>query len=128
MKKQIEQVNEFRNKFKLPVNSIEDQGSVYVNRYLHEKLIQEELDEMKNANDLTEKCDAIIDQMYLLIGYALDLGVADRLEEMFDEVHESNMSKLDRNGNPIYREDGKVIKGPDYFRPNLSKIVWTKQS
>lgn len=128
MKKQIEQVNEFRNKFKLPVNSKEDQGSVYVNRYLHEKLIQEELDEMKNANDLTEKCDAIIDQMYLLIGYALDLGVADRLEEMFDEVHESNMSKLDRNGNPIYREDGKVIKGPDYFRPNLSRIVWTKQS
>ena len=94
MKKQIEQVKEFREKFNLPVNSRHHQGNVYVNRHLHEKLIQEELEEMKDAADLTEKCDAIIDQMYLLIGYALDLGVADRLEDMFTEVHESNMSKL----------------------------------
>jgi len=99
----------------------------YVNHYLHNNLISEELDEMKNAHNLTEKCDAIIDQMYLLIGYAIDLGVADRLEDMFDEVHKSNMSKLGSDGKPIYREDGKVMKGPSYFRPNLNKIIWTKQ-
>jgi len=127
MKKQIEQVKEFREKFNLPVNSRHHQGNVYVNKHLHERLIQEELDELKDAPDLTERCDAIIDQMYLLIGYALDLGVADRLEDMFTEVHESNMSKLGPDGKPVYREDGKVLKGPNYFRPDLNKIVWTKQ-
>jgi len=127
MKKQIEQVKEFRLRFNLPMGSESTQGMRYVNHYLHNNLISEELDEMKNAHNLTEKCDAIIDQMYLLIGYAIDLGVADRLEDMFDEVHKSNMSKLGSDGKPIYREDGKVMKGPSYFRPNLNKIIWTKQ-
>jgi predicted HAD superfamily Cof-like phosphohydrolase len=128
MNKQVEQVREFRSRFKLPIGSESTQGMRHVNHALHNKLISEEFQEMIEANNLTERCDAIIDQMYLLIGYALDLGVADRLEDMFTEVHESNMSKLGPDGKPMYREDGKVLKGPNYFRPDLNKIVWTKQS
>jgi predicted HAD superfamily Cof-like phosphohydrolase len=124
MKKQIDQVKEFREKFNLPIDS----GMNHCDHRLHEHLVHEELAEMKEATDVVETSDAIIDQMYLLIGYALDLGVADKLEAMFDEVHASNMSKLGEDGNPIYREDGKVLKGPDYFKPNLDKILWTSQS
>jgi predicted HAD superfamily Cof-like phosphohydrolase len=127
MNKQVEQVREFRSRFNLPIGGESTQGMRHVNHALHNKLISEEFQEMIEANNLTERCDAIIDQMYLLIGYAIDLGVADRLEQMFDEVHESNMSKLGPNGMPLYREDGKVMKGPNYFRPNLNKIIWTKQ-
>jgi len=127
MNKQVEQVKEFRLRFKLSIGSEPTQGAKYVNHALHNKLILEEFQEMIDSDNLTDRCDAIIDQMYLLIGYAIDLGVADRLEKMFNEVHESNMSKLGLDGNPIYREDGKVMKGPNYFRPNLNKIVWTKQ-
>ena len=127
MNKQVEQVKEFRLRFNLPIGSESKQGMRYVNHELHNRLIAEELQEMIDSDNLTDRCDAIIDQMYLLIGYAIDLGVADRLEKMFDEVHESNMSKLGPDGNPMYREDGKVMKGPNYFRPNLSKILWTKQ-
>lgn len=119
MKKQIEQVTEFRKAFNLPLN----RGYNFENCVLHERLIQEELDEMKMSTNVVDISDAIIDQMYLLFGYAIDLGIADKLEAMFDEVHASNMSKLDADGNPIYREDGKVIKGENYFKPNLKDII-----
>lgn len=119
MKKQIDQVTEFRKRFNLPIGGCKNMDDCV----LHERLIQEELDEMKNADDLIEVADAIIDQMYLLFGYAIDLGISDKLEAMFDEVHASNMSKLDRFNKPIYREDGKVMKGENYFRPDLKKII-----
>ena len=119
MKKQIEQVTQFRKAFNLPLN----RGYNLENCVLHERLIQEELDEMKMSTNVVDISDAIIDQMYLLFGYALDLGIADKLEAMFDEVHASNMSKLDIDGNPIYREDGKVLKSDLYFKPNLQTIL-----
>ena len=119
MKKQIDQVREFRQRFNLPIAGCK---TIY-DCALHERLIQEELDEMKNALDIFEISDAIIDQMYLLFGYAIDLGIDDKLEAMFDEVHASNMSKLDRFNKPIYREDGKVLKGENYFAPNIKKII-----
>jgi predicted HAD superfamily Cof-like phosphohydrolase len=119
MKKQIDQVREFRQRFNLPMDGCKTMQDCI----LHERLIQEELDEMKNADDLIELSDAIIDQIYLLFGYAIHLGIDDKLEAMFDEVHASNMSKLDRFNKPIYREDGKVLKGENYFRPNLKKII-----
>lgn len=119
MKKQIEQVREFRQRFNLPIAGCKSSQDCL----LHERLIQEELDEMKNADDLFEIADAIIDQMYLLFGYAIDLGIDDKLEAMFDAVHSSNMSKLDRFNKPIYREDGKVMKGENYFAPNIKKII-----
>lgn len=119
MKKQIEQVTQFRKAFNLPLN----RGYNFENCVLHERLVQEELDEMKMSTNVVDISDAIIDQMYLLFGYAIDLGIADKLEAMFDEVHASNMSKLDINGNPIYREDGKVLKSDLYFNPNLKAIL-----
>ena len=119
MKKQIEQVTQFRKAFNLPLN----RGYNFENCVLHERLIQEELDEMKMSTNVVDISDAIIDQMYLLFGYAIDLGISDKLEAMFDEVHRSNMSKLDINGNPIYREDGKVLKSDLYFKPNLKAIL-----
>lgn len=122
MKKQIEQVTEFRKAFNLPLN----RGYDLQNCVLHERLIQEELDEMKMSTNVVDISDAIIDQMYLLFGYAIDLGISDKLEAMFDEVHRSNMSKLDADGNPIYREDGKVLKSDLYFKPNLKEIIQPK--
>jgi len=119
MNKQIEQVIEFRKAFNLPLN----RGYNFENCVLHERLIQEELDEMKMSTNVVDISDAIIDQMYLLFGYAIDLGIDDKLEAMFDEVHRSNMSKLDIDGNPIYREDGKVLKSDLYFKPNLKAIL-----
>jgi predicted HAD superfamily Cof-like phosphohydrolase len=122
MKKQIEQVTEFRKAFNLPLN----RGYNLENCVLHERLVQEELDEMKMSTNVVDISDAIIDQMYLLFGYAIDLGISDKLEAMFDEVHASNMSKLDIDGNPIYREDGKVLKSDLYFKPNLKEIIQPK--
>ncbi len=74
--------------------------------------------------DLANVGDAIIDCMYILIGTAIEFGLSDKLTAMFDEVHKSNMSKLGEDGKPIYREDGKVMKGPNYKEPNLIDIVY----
>ena len=61
--------------------------------------------------------------LYILCGTIIAHGMQDKIEDIFDEIQKSNMSKLDNNGNPIYREDGKVMKGPNYFKPNFSKIL-----
>mgnify|MGYP000269885887 FL=1 len=117
MFKQVQQVKEFRTAFGLS-NNVHD-----CDKELHQALVTEELEEMIQANNHVEIADAIIDQMYLLIGYACNLQIEDKLEALFDEVHCSNMSKLDKDGKPIYREDGKVMKGPNYFKPDFSKIL-----
>ncbi|MDC0585677.1 nucleoside triphosphate pyrophosphohydrolase family protein [Candidatus Pelagibacter sp.] len=87
-------------------------------------LIKEELDELKEAmdnNDLLEVADALTDILYVTYGAGHAFGVD--LDKCFDEVQNSNMSKLDENGKPIYNEAGKVMKGPNYFKPDLSKFV-----
>ena len=87
-------------------------------------LIKEELDELKEAmdnNDLLEVADALTDILYVTYGAGHAFGVD--LDKCFDEVQNSNMSKLDANGKPIYNEAGKVMKGPNYYKPNLSKFV-----
>jgi predicted HAD superfamily Cof-like phosphohydrolase len=121
MKRQIEQVREFRKAFNLSM-SVHD-----CNHVLHYDMVEEESNEMFRAKNNVEIADAIIDQMYLLIGYAINLQIEDKLEALFDEVHRSNMSKLDKDGNPIYREDGKVMKGENYSRPNLKDILLTSK-
>ena len=60
---------------------------------------------------------------YILCGTIIEHGLQYKIDEIFDEIQRSNMSKLDNNGNPIFREDGKVLKGPNYFRPNIKKIL-----
>ena len=87
-------------------------------------LITEELEELKNAmesKDLLEVADALTDILYVTYGAGHAFGI--NLDKCFDEVQNSNMSKLGNNGKPIYNESGKVMKGPDYFKPDLSKFL-----
>ena len=87
-------------------------------------LIKEELSELTEAmnnNDLLEVADALTDILYVTYGAGHAFGID--LDRCFEEVQNSNMSKLDENGKPIYNESGKVMKGPNYFKPNLSKFV-----
>ena len=87
-------------------------------------LITEELEELKNAmasKDLLEVADALTDILYVTYGAGHAFGI--NLDKCFDEVQNSNMSKLGSDGKPIYNESGKVMKGPDYFKPDLSKFL-----
>ena len=87
-------------------------------------LIKEELDELKDAidgKDLVEIADALTDILYVTYGAGHAFGI--NLDKCFDEVQNSNMSKLDVNGKPIYNEFGKVLKGPNYYKPNLRKFL-----
>ena len=87
-------------------------------------LIKEELEELKVAmenKDLLEVADALTDILYVAYGAGHAFGID--LDKCFEEVQSSNMSKLDENRNPIYNESGKVMKGPNYFKPNLSKFI-----
>ena len=91
---------------------------------LRYELIKEELNELKDAidsKDIKEVADALTDILYVTYGAGHAFGI--NLDKCFEEVQNSNMSKLDLNGKPIYNEKGKVMKGPNYFKPNLSKFV-----
>jgi predicted HAD superfamily Cof-like phosphohydrolase len=88
------------------------------------KLIREEVSELEEANsfsDLVEVADALTDILYVVYGMAHAYGIP--IDECFEEVHRSNMSKLGEDGKPVYREDGKVIKGPNYSKPDLKKVL-----
>jgi len=95
---------------------------------LRYNLIKEELDEFKQAienRDIKEVADALTDILYVTYGAGHAFGI--NLDKCFEEVQNSNMSKLGKDGNPIYNDKGKVMKGPDYFKPNLDKFVkWWK--
>jgi predicted HAD superfamily Cof-like phosphohydrolase len=87
-------------------------------------LIKEELNELEEAinnNNLVEVADALTDILYVTYGAGHSFGI--NLDACFDEVQNSNMSKLDKNGKPIYNENGKVLKGPNYFEPDLKKFI-----
>ena len=87
-------------------------------------LIKEELEELKDAidnKDIKEVADALTDILYVTYGAGHAFGI--NLDKCFEEVQNSNMSKLDENGKPIYNDSGKVMKGPNYFKPNLNKFV-----
>lgn len=120
----IEQVKEFHRTYGLPIVETPtmappDRAKLRIN------LIDEEMSEFVTAifrDDIVEVADALGDLIYVVIGAALEYGIP--LEAVVTEIHRSNMSKLDENGNPIYREeDGKVLKGPDYFPPNLKGVL-----
>ncbi len=93
---------------------------------LRHRLMQEENDEYLEAaknGDIVEVADALGDQLYILCGTILKHGLQDKIAEVFEEIQRSNMSKLDENGQPIFREDGKVMKSELYFRPNIAGIL-----
>ena len=93
---------------------------------LRHRLMAEENEEYLEAakeGDLVEIADALGDMLYILCGTILKHGMQDKIEEVFNEIQRSNMSKLDKDGQPIYREDGKVMKSDQYFRPNIKSIL-----
>ena len=93
---------------------------------LRHKLMKEENDEYfeaANNGDLVEVADALGDMLYILCGTILEHGMEHKIEEVFDEIQRSNMSKLSESGTPIYRQDGKILKGPNYFKPKIAEIL-----
>lgn len=126
MKKQLNSVHTFHETYKIPQNE-SPVGEIPHEQYmLRYKLMREENEEYLEAaenNDLVEIADALGDMLYILCGTILSHGMQDVIEEVFDEIQRSNMSKLGEDGQPIYREDGKVMKGPNYFKPNLKSIL-----
>ena len=126
MQKQINAVKEFHVAFKIGHNEspIADLGEN--KKMLRYNLMKEENEEYLEAvqnNDLIEIADALGDMMYILCGTIIEHGLQHKIEEVFDEIQRSNMCKLGEDGQPIYREDGKVMKGPNYFKPNFESIL-----
>jgi len=126
MKKQIDHVAKFHDVFQIG-NELEPIAVVGEGTYnLRYNLMKEENDEYLDAckdGDLVEIADALGDQLYILCGTILKHGLQHKIEEVFEEIQKSNMSKLDAKGNPIFREDGKILKGENYFKPNIQKIL-----
>ena len=126
MKHQINSVKIFHKVYNLSYKNspIADIGIDKIN--LRFKLMEEENQEYFEAaknNDIVEVADALGDMLYILCGTIIEHGMQDKIEEIFDEIQKSNMSKLGEDGKPIYRNDGKVMKGPNYFKPNISEIL-----
>lgn len=125
MDNQLKKVAEFHKAFKQQdgrwPQPLDEQGYE-----LRHRLMKEENDEYLQAckdNVLIDIADALGDQLYILCGTILKHGMQHIIQEVFDEIHSSNMSKLDANGKPILREDGKILKGPSYFKPDISKFI-----
>ena len=126
MKKQLNHVEKFHDTFGIPnkyspTATIEDSLIDLRFRLMAEE--NEEYLEAAKSGNLVEVADALGDMMYILCGTILSHGMQDKIEEVFEEIQRSNMSKLGEDGQPIYREDGKVLKGPNYFKPNIKKII-----
>ena len=92
-------------------------------RYNLMKEENEEYLEAAQKNDLIEVADALGDMLYILCGTILSHGMQHKISEVFKEIQRSNMSKLGPDGKPIYREDGKVLKGPNYFKPDIAAVL-----
>jgi len=126
MQKQLDAVAAFHNAFGVgmantPVGNI----SKEINELRHKLMAEEnnEYLEAANSNDLVEVADALGDMLYILCGTILSHGMQHIIEAVFDEIQDSNMSKLGADGKPIYREDGKVMKGPNYRKPDLKQFL-----
>ena len=126
MQKQINSVKEFHTAFGIGYSeSIKGDLGENKNR-LRFNLMKEENEEYLEAvqnNDVVEIADALGDMLYILCGTIIEHGLQHKIEAVFDEIQRSNMSKLGEDGKPIYREDGKVMKGPNYFKPNFEEIL-----
>ena len=122
----INLVKEFHEVFKLEYNlkPTAELSEKIIN--LRHKLMAEENDEYLEAcqqKDLTLIADALGDKLYILFGTIISHGLQHKIEEVFDEIHRSNMSKLDANKQPIYREDGKIMKSEMYFLPDIKQVL-----
>src|ERR1035437_6543128 len=125
MKNKLKSVHRFHEVFKIgnaDKLTLVDEAN-YTLRYNLLKEENEEYLEAAKRGDIIEVADALGDQLYILCGTILKHGLQHKIEEVFDEIHRSNMSKLDENGKPIFREDRKVLKGKNYFKPNIKEII-----
>ena len=126
MQDKINAVKVFHTAFKIGHRETPKADLGIEKNMLRYKLMREENEEYleaANDNDLVEVADALGDMLYILCGTIIEHGLQYKIEEVFEEIQRSNMSKLGDNGEPIYREDGKVLKGPNYFKPNISEIL-----
>ena len=126
MKKQIESVKKFHNTYKLGYSETPIANLGNSKNKLRFSLMTEENEEYleaANNDDVIEVADALGDMLYILCGTIIEHGMQDIIEDVFDEIQRSNMSKLGSDGKPIYREDGKVLKGPNYFKPDIEKVL-----
>ena len=126
IKNEINAVAHFHNAFGIdsknhPTTDISQQTVSL--RYNLMKEENEEYLEAAQNNDLVEVADALGDMLYILCGTILSHGMQDKITEIFQEIQRSNMSKLGSDGKPIYRADGKVLKGPNYFKPDIKTIL-----
>ena len=126
MKELLKKVEEFNKAYK--IDYAKKFTLISPDEYtLKYNLMFEENSEYLDAcgeSDSIEVADALGDQLYILLGTILKHGLQDKIVEIFYEIHDSNMSKLDENDEPILREDGKVLKGKNYFKPDLKKILY----
>ena len=123
---EINAVEEFHNAFGIesansPTLDVSEQKIIL--RYNLMKEENEEYLEAAQNNDPVEVADALGDMLYILCGTILSHGMQHKITEVFEEIQRSNMSKLGADGKPIYREDGKILKGPNYFKPNIASIL-----
>lgn len=126
IKETIQAVEKFHDSFGIENNYSPTTELSVKEIELRHRLMQEENDEYLEAaknGDLVEVADALGDQLYILCGTILKHGLQNKIEEVFNEIQRSNMSKLDENGKPIYREDGKIMKSSNYFKPNIKRIL-----
>lgn len=122
----IDMVREFHDAFRVgcadtPTAELSKAEVELRHRLMHEE--NEEYLESARNGDIVEVADALGDQLYILCGTILKHGLQHKIVEVFEEIQRSNMSKLDAEGNPIFREDGKVLKSDLYFRPNIAKVL-----
>jgi len=126
MQDKINAVKEFHTAFKIGHRETPKADLGIEKNMLRYKLMREENEEYleaANDNDLVEVADALGDMLYILCGTIIEHGLQYKIEEVFEEIQRSNMSKLGEDGEPIYREDGKVLKGPNYFKPHIKAIL-----
>ena len=125
IKKPLEAVKKFHETYQLGYSEKPIASLGVAKNLLRFNLMKEENEEYlaaANANDLIEVADALGDMLYILCGTMIEHGMQDKIEAVFDEIQSSNMSKLGKDGKPIFREDGKVLKGPNYFKPNIKQF------
>ena len=126
MKKNIEKVQEFHKTFGIGVGSDFKEKLSDETIKLRYKLMEEENNEYLEAalkGDFVEVADALGDKLYVLLGTIIEHGMQNVIQDIFEEIHRSNMSKLGEDGKPIYREDGKAMKGQNYVSPNIENIL-----
>ena len=126
MQNKINAVKEFHTAFNIGYSETLKGDLGESKNMLRYNLMKEENEEYLEAvqnNDIVEIADALGDMLYILCGTIIEHGLQHKIEAVFDEIQRSNMSKLDENGLPVYREDGKVMKGANYFKPDFSEIL-----